>query len=488
MPEPEARTSRQYYDERTLHGAMRDQRLMSWLLGGAGRGKDAAATWAANDAPWNNSDTTQAVLGTMALPAKAATGLLSAFGGEIDAARKGSDEAWATQDMSKTAPVNTLALDIGAIGAGVPGPAGALRMGGGAAKKINAAADAAEADRSLLERIAASGKNYDAPYSNYTLPVDDVERLMTGTKVRNSKEYMPEKFISPEDMPTDGFLLNLVGDRTNVGLLDTIGGEKLAQPIRLDGGNGYMRNKHTGAWASDENVTKKLSNKVQSADGRPVYGAYNAMAGTGSDFANMTREVAMRNFDPAVLDKKVKKSFDSKFKDAAAFKKLTADFPGIDSPDLNAWLDKSGTRRSAFFDFMDKSEWKKHGFPDVTEARFAIQDPKLRDNVNGVEQMAGQSIAKMDPAGTLQPVSALRSSHGTYPVDLAGEYVGGIEGGLPRSVLFKDWVDARRAKGVAPSGDNRAFQMSTVLQPMNNQWQDNAMKYLESMRRQSLPR
>jgi len=422
------------------------------------------------------------LLGLMSLPAKgvtaAAKGMAALPGQMVDDA---NNQVAGLSDGS--------VVTNGALGLSVPGggPSGALRSGG-AFKKINAASEAAEREAGLLDMIAASGKNYDAPYSNYTLPGEDVKRLMDGTKVKATSDYVPERAMSPEDIPSDGFLLNLVGDRTNVGLLEEIAGQKLAKPIILDGGRGYMRNKDTGAWASDENVTKKLSNKVQSADGRPVFGAYNAMAGTGSDFANMTRDVALRNFDPKAIDKKVRKSFDKKFKDAAAFKKLTADFPGIDSPDLDAWMNKSGTRRSALFDFMDKSEWKKAGFPDVTEARFAIQDPKLRDNPNGVEQMAGQSIARMDPTGKLSPVKDLGSSHGTYPVDLAGEYVGGIEGGVPRSILFSDWVDARRAKGVAPSGDNRAFQMSTVLQPTNQKWLDGVMQYLETMKQQTRQR
>ena len=325
---------------------------------------------------------------------------------------------------------------------------------------------------------------YDAPYSNYKIDPDLPAQIAAGTTIRKTSRYSPEKTISPEDLPRDGYLLNLVGDRSNVGEVTRIGGEKLDVPILLDGGMGYMRGKDTGAWASDERVVKSLSNKVKQADGRPVVGAYMAMSGTGSDFANMTRAVAMRNFDPAALRKKDIKSFNARFNSAKAYEpRLRDDFPGIDSPKLNEWLDKSGTRRAAFFDFMDKAEWRNLGFPNVTEARHVIQDPKLRDIPAGVEQYGGQSLSLLNPSGVMRPTADLKMPHGTYDTDLAGKYIGGLDQGMPRSLLFPDFHNARRASGVAPSGDNRAFQMKQVLQPMDQQWLDGVMSFLNASRR-----
>lgn len=338
----------------------------------------------------------------------------------------------------------------------------------------------------LQKGIKAGGRRllYDAPYSNYKIDPDLPAQIAAGATIRNTSRYSPEKTISPEELPRDGYLLNLVGDRSNVGEVTRIGGEKLDVPILLDGGMGYMRGKDTGAWASDERVVKALSNKVKQADGHPVVGAYMAMSGTGSDFANMTRAVAMRNFDPAALRKKDIKSFNARFHRAKAYKpKLRKDFPGIDSPKLNEWLDKSGTRRAAFFDFMDKAEWRNLGFPNVTEARHVIQDPKLRDIPSGVEQYGGQSLSLLSPSGVMRPTADLKMPHGTYDTDLAGKYIGGLEQGTPRSLLFPGFHNARRASGVAPAGDNRAFQMKQVLQPMDQQWLDGVMSFLDASRR-----
>lgn len=335
----------------------------------------------------------------------------------------------------------------------------------------------------LAKGAKAGGRRllYDAPYSNYKIDPDLPSLLADQITVRPTSAYVPEKVISPEDLPSDAYLLNLVGDRTNVGELTRIGGRDLDQPIPLDGGMGYMRGQDTGAWASDERVISALAKKTRSAEGKPVFGTYMAMSGTGSDFANMTREVAMRDFDPSDLLKKDIKDFDKRFKAAKAYEpRLRADFPGISSPKLDEWLDKSGTRRAAFFDFMDKAEWRNKGFPNVTEARFAIQDPKLRDLPAGVEQYGGQSIARLDEAGTTRPTSGLLMPHGTYGTDLAGDYVGGFSTAVPRSILFPEFYSQRRAMGVAPAGDNRAFQMKTVLQPTNQEWLDGVMSYLNA--------
>lgn len=335
----------------------------------------------------------------------------------------------------------------------------------------------------LAKGAKAGGRRllYDAPYSNYKIDPDLPSLLADQITVRPTSAYVPEKVISPEDLPSDAYLLNLVGDRTNVGELTRIGGRDLDQPIPLDGGMGYMRGQDTGAWASDERVISALAKKTRSAEGKPVFGTYMAMSGTGSDFANMTREVAMRDFDPSDLLKKDIKDFDKRFKAAKAYEpRLRADFPGISSPKLDEWLDKSGTRRAAFFDFMDKAEWRNKGFPNVTEARFAIQDPKLRDLPAGVEQYGGQSIARIDEAGMTRPTSGLLMPHGTYGTDLAGDYVGGFSTAVPRSILFPEFYSQRRAMGVAPAGDNRAFQMKTVLQPTNQEWLDGVMSYLNA--------
>ena len=359
--------------------------------------------------------------------------------------------------------ITKTALDIGMLSAPVGGLLGGVPRG--------AVLGANVGGRTLL---------YDAPYSNYKIDPSLPELLKKGTTVKETSDYVPTKIISPEDLASEGYLLNLVGDRTGVGKITQLLGEDLNVPIPLDGGMGYMRGKGTGAWASDPNVIRSLSKKVQSAEGKPVYGTYSAMSGTASDFANMTRNVALRNFDPKDLRKKDIKNFNERFKKQKESEKLTKDFPGLDSPELDVWLNKSGTRRAALFKFMDKAEWRDKGFPNITQARYAIQDPLLRNLPSGVEQYGGQSIARMDASGIQKPTSELSMPHGTYSVDLGGNYLGGLKKAVPRSVLFPEWYNLRRQSGSPMASDNRAFQMTPVLQPTNDEWLSGVMKFLES--------
>jgi len=329
------------------------------------------------------------------------------------------------------------------------------------------------------------------PYSKYGLKEEDLTRYRTGTIVEDSENYGPARMFSPEDWDPNGSLMNLVGDRTNVGRLTTVGGERLDSPIILDGGQGYMRGLDTGAWASDRPIIDKLAKVVRGKDGRPVYGLYMPMAGQSSDFARMTKDVAMRNFDPRALRKKDIETFNNGFRNAKAYFKedktgvkrsTVADFPGIESPFLNQWLDEVGTRRAAFFDYMGAKQWASKGFPDVTAARYAIQDPRLRDVEAGTGQYGGQSMALMDPAGTSRPVSELPMQHNTYSTDLGGNYIGGLEIPVPRELLFPDWYAQRRLEGKALSGDNRAFQMKQASQPITNKLVDDVMKWMEANR------
>ena len=330
---------------------------------------------------------------------------------------------------------------------------------------------------------------FDAPYSNYKIDPDLPARLDELTTVRQTENYVEPKVISPEELSREGYLLNLVGDRTNVGEITRLGGKELDTPIKLDGGRGYMRGEGQGAWASDEDVINSLVKKVKEAEGAPVVGTYVAMSGKGSDFANMTREVAMRDFDPSNLLQKDIKEFDEKFKAAKAYKDKKGkspadDFPGLGSEKLDEWLDKSGTRRAAMFHFMDKTKWRDKGFPNITEARYVIQDPELRNLPAGNDQFGGQSLALINPEIRTEPTAGLLMPHGTYNTDLAGDYIGGFGVDVPRNVLFPDWYAARRAKQVAPSGDNRSFQISQVLQKTDDEWLDGVMRFLEANRQQ----
>jgi hypothetical protein len=54
---------------------------------------------------------------------------------------------------------------------------------------------------------------------------------------------------------------------------------------------------------------------------------------------------------------------------------------------------------------------------------------------------------------------------------------------VPRSVLFRDWHNARRASGSPVGSDNRAFGMSMPMQKVDQQLVDEVSKYIEEQRK-----
>jgi len=135
-------------------------------------------------------------------------------------------------------------------------------------------------------------------------------------------------------------------------------------------------------------------------------------------------------------------------------------------------LETNGALRHAFMDTVQLEDFQKRGFPDLASTRKAITDPDLYDVplLHG-----GQSFGLLD--GTT--ISNAAFPHKTYDTQLGGKYVGGISEGIPAQLLFPDFYAARRAAGKPPQSDYRSFSLSSHAQPMNQQWLDNIMGYLD---------
>ena len=65
---------------------------------------------------------------------------------------------------------------------------------------------------------------------------------------------------------------------------------------------------------------------------------------------------------------------------------------------------------------------------------------------------------------------------------VGGDYVGGIEGGLPRALAFPEWYNMRRAGNKSPGTDHRSFELSKPVQRVDQQWIDTVMKHMEAQR------
>ena len=308
------------------------------------------------------------------------------------------------------------------------------------------------------------------PYATTKMAPDAPAELDAGLVVKAPRNYERKKTVTPEDFPVGGYFTQLYGDRSNVGdLIETASG-RLDSPLELQGGQGFMRNKATGIWASNPGPMTGISNrvKVASEKGKPVYGVFSPMSGQSTDFARMTTDLMLDKLGKSEPTKVAIKKFDKEMK------AKHDDFPGVMSEKLDDWLAETGNHRYDLSKVMAKGEYTKAGFPDFAEIRHAIQDPELRDLEFGMSPLSGQSIGKLDEAGTLQP-----SIHKTYPVEMPGEYVGGFDVPIPRGMIFRDWFDARRLDnpGASAAHEGKSFMGSHIMQPIDQQLIDTLMTY-----------
>ena len=317
-------------------------------------------------------------------------------------------------------------------------------------------------------------KGMDVPYTKLKLSKDQIDAFDKGRLYTPSDQYVTKRTIEPSDLQ-GGYLTNLYGDRSDIGMLHGVSGRKFDTPVVLDGGHGYMRGEGQGAWASHPTVVKKISNKVRSVadEGKPIFGGYVPMSGEATDFAVKTLSTAFNGFDPKALPKKDIKLFNE------TMKKIDKTFPSIGSEEFYQWASKSGANRYNLMKVLAKSKWREKGFPDIAEARHAIQDPNLRLLPDGNEAMGGQSFSLLDPRGVQTPVQNLKMPHTTYQMDLAGKYMGGLQNPVPRSIMFPDWFDTRRQMSSPISSDNKSFLSNNLLQPTDQKWVDTISKFLE---------
>jgi hypothetical protein len=277
--------------------------------------------------------------------------------------------------------------------------------------------------------------------------------------------------MRPEDLQ-GSILQPLVGDRTAAGeTLLGINGNPLVNPLLLEGGRDFMRGASAQAdntaWASGGGVVSRLQGQVDSAarqfDTDNINLIYSPMGARSVDFSTMMSDAMLAQIPTAQIAKATKKTFD------ATMRETVPGWPGIDNPRVGEFL-RSQTKKGG----KALGEYQKAGFPDIGSTRFAITAPDLVGQPTG---MSGSGIARGIPNAL--PIAAPTVPHTTYPVQMAGEYRGGLETPLPREVLFPDFYAGRRAAGKRPGSDDRSFSLSNVQQIADQMWLDRVMSYLD---------
>jgi hypothetical protein len=260
-----------------------------------------------------------------------------------------------------------------------------------------------------------------------------------------------------------GTLINVAGDRSNLGLLKEINGQPLAWDVPIHAGPKYMLEPNPGyIWANNPSHATAFKKKITEAaeSGKPVYGAYTPMGPQSADSSYAMFDALMAQVPGSGLTKDAAKNFDSAImsgshvkgnspKDVALRNKaveLLQEWPGIANAKEASEFAKNlpGIHRNAIVKFMDTKSQQQAGLPSVGTTRVAITDPEVR-NMPG--NMIGHRIVQFDPEGLLK--GELKFEHPSYPSATAGKYVGDVPA-IQRHYAMPDVMErmvANPAKG-----------------------------------------
>lgn len=283
--------------------------------------------------------------------------------------------------------------------------------------------------------------------------------------------------ITPEDLYGSGnnVVLSLLGDASNAaGSIRSIAGNQLERPVELKGGYGYAQLSPNQVWASDRGVTTKLQNAVNrlSDEYENVIGGYMSMGGQAVDASHMMSDAYSELVKASKISNKAASKINDEMKDALP------DFVGIKSEKLGEYLrGLTMGERKKFFDIASKATHKNAGMPDVAEVRFAVTDPAL---VHTSPYSMGPMFSRMTPnAPTMKAPDFV---HESYPTAMQGQYIGGFEDLVPIQTMMPDFVKRMDVGDVVLPSQSRAIQMGAVYQPLNQQWLDETMKFLETIK------
>ena len=297
----------------------------------------------------------------------------------------------------------------------------------------------------------------------------------------------PEKKLNIEDLQ-GSVLFPLLGDHSKAGSnLVSIGGNTFKTPVPMDGGFNFMRlnPEEKAIWASAEGVTSRIHNQVSRvADetGLPVNMIYSAMGKDSIDFATFPALTLTEMLPFTKILKKDMNAFHKKMKSditigSDAYKGIK-DFPKLDDEGLRAYLEKASPEtRKKFVRLMDTAPYQNAGFPSVAQARYATTEDVLK-NIGAGE--SGFAVGQLDTSKL--PTSNPLNPHSTYESQLSGDYLGGLEQGVPRNVLFRDFFKSlenqktKAGKPLNPAMKDYTFRLNLPSQVVDQELVDTIMK------------
>lgn len=331
-----------------------------------------------------------------------------------------------------------------------------------------------------VARLSVGGKElgFDTPYSkSLMVPVERLQDLDAGLLTTAPATAGPRNLKTTIENMEGKVLVPMPGDRTSRDVISQMAGQNI-DPYHVQGGYAYMPD--VQGWASGQGVISRYKSMFDELEGKGV-AVGTPMSGTGSDFARAGVDLLYQTHDvygmPAatkkaiiadankggeavykVAVKKAKEKAKEKGEEYVPPKKI-AKFKAFDGSEKKL-LDASPMHRKLLMETLDKAGIAKmEGAPNAVTLRHAITDDRFRDLKRGnPDPLSGFDFMSFANPKVM-PTSQTPLPHDSYSHHLSGNYLGGLETPIPRSVLFPDFAKRMADEGRGLSRHNYLFDL-----------------------------
>jgi len=306
-------------------------------------------------------------------------------------------------------------------------------------------------------------ENFDPRYDRRVKEQERIRQTTTEMDLREAPDVPEISIANLEGMP----FITSMSDRTAAGgLLTKIDDVELANPVNLQGGQGYMFENPGQVWASAELPVKQIINRARlmkyETGQDPLYLPWR-MAPTGGDFATMTGET-MLSYASSAMGKGKKRSLDSKIK-----KNFIPDWKGVDDPaSIEQFRNASADTRKNMKNFLDVN-FRDEGGLNIGQARLAVSDPAQTAAREGGLMNIGEIFSE-------QPIIR-ESGHPSYPFGIPGQGRGRLAEDISVFELLPETVLERGIPN--PSAPRQTDLRALQMKPYSGIITEEILKNLE---------
>ena len=243
----------------------------------------------------------------------------------------------------------------------------------------------------------------------------------------NPRKLIDKRILTAEDLYMRPYVSGMA-DVSRGGLERLVSVDGIDMDSVMFGGQNYMRQPHSGLWASEKDISKTILNaagdaaKLDGAVGAPIFMPHQMAAAGSVDFSTHLTDVMsnwskqnMSKSDKMLLDSRIRQGVPGKKGGWSSLSSPLPDFPGIDSPLLPEYLREIGGKRKMISKAID--EFRDRGAMSISQARSLIVDPTQTKPM----------IGNLQNVGVFGDSGLTQSYHPSYNANIDGSYLGSFD-------------------------------------------------------------